>query len=34
MDDIAMIERREISVWKTAAIIAFIAIPMFGVFSQ
>ena len=30
MDDIAMIERREISVWKTATIIAYIVLIMIG----
>jgi hypothetical protein len=30
VDDIAKIERREISVWKTATLIAFIALLIFG----
>jgi len=30
MDDIAMIERREISIWKTATIIAFFVLVMIG----
>ena len=30
VDDIAKIERREFSVWKTATLIAFIALLMFG----
>lgn len=33
MGDIAKIERREISVWKTAAIIVFVALSMFGGFT-